>query len=453
MHAMLAAWTLLGVAASSDPWPAAASTVDETADSYTTAYLNVTSYDVATGIAVQTEKSEIGKFGEYHVGAASGMLLHVIGTDGDRNGCAPPVHGVRELPDAGPWIALVRRGKCSFQTKVDNARRAGASAVIVYNDREATDLDKMKLMPSDPRNVSAVFTYKWKGEDMARMLDDMTRRVIVKITIASHCTRPYGNINRTSVLFVSISFIVLMVISLAWLVFYYIQRFRYIHAKDQLSRRLCNAAKKALSKIPTKHIKMDDKEIVGDGDCCAVCIEPYRPSEVVRILPCRHEFHKSCVDPWLLEHRTCPMCKMDILKHYGFLFTGSQESFLHVEVEEVTNDFDVYQYARGRSFMDTAQNSRTIPDVAAVTVAAAAAVVCESPDSRSSTPDELTPALAQHDGGGGRAGGGSGDGRSTDAATDCTTVAAGTNRSTSFDSDWWHSQLGPLRQTRSSDGF
>jgi len=26
-----------------------------------------------------------------------------------------------------------------------------------------------------------------------------------------------------------------MVISLAWLVFYYIQRFRYIHAKDQLS--------------------------------------------------------------------------------------------------------------------------------------------------------------------------------------------------------------------------
>lgn len=33
----------------------------------------------------------------------------------------------------------------------------------------------------------------------------------------------------------------------------------------------------------------------------------------------RHEFHKICVDPWLLEHRTCPMCKMDILKHYGYV--------------------------------------------------------------------------------------------------------------------------------------
>jgi flagellar biogenesis protein FliO len=40
-----------------------------------------------------------------------------------------------------------------------------------------------------------------------------------------------NNISRTSVLFVSISFIVLMIISLAWLVFYYIQRFRYAHAK------------------------------------------------------------------------------------------------------------------------------------------------------------------------------------------------------------------------------
>ena len=32
---------------------------------------------------------------------------------------------------------------------------------------------------------------------------------------------------RTSVLFVSISFVILMVISLAWLIFYYVQRFRY----------------------------------------------------------------------------------------------------------------------------------------------------------------------------------------------------------------------------------
>lgn len=156
MHAMLAAWMLIGVAASSDPWQAA---MDEQADSYTTAYLNVTSFDVSTGDVVQSEKSEIGKFGEYHVGAATGVLLHVVGADGDRNGCAEPVHSVQEMPTTGSWIALVRRGKCSFQQKVENARRAGASAVIVYNDREATDLDKMKLLPSDPSECIPVFIF------------------------------------------------------------------------------------------------------------------------------------------------------------------------------------------------------------------------------------------------------------------------------------------------------
>ena len=49
---------------------------------------------------------------------------------------------------------------------------------------------------------------------------------------------PYHAEKRTSVLFVSVSFMILMLISLAWLVFYYIQRFRYIHAKDQRERKV-----------------------------------------------------------------------------------------------------------------------------------------------------------------------------------------------------------------------
>uniref|UniRef100_A0A183ARJ8 Transmembrane protein n=1 Tax=Echinostoma caproni TaxID=27848 RepID=A0A183ARJ8_9TREM len=42
-------------------------------------------------------------------------------------------------------------------------------------------------------------------------------------------------LNRSSVLFVAVSFILLMVISLAWLVFYYVQRFRYLHSKERVS--------------------------------------------------------------------------------------------------------------------------------------------------------------------------------------------------------------------------
>jgi len=43
-----------------------------------------------------------------------------------------------------------------------------------------------------------------------------------------------------------------MIISLAWLIFYYIQRFRYAHAKDRLAKRLSQAAKKANQSLQTQ---------------------------------------------------------------------------------------------------------------------------------------------------------------------------------------------------------
>ncbi|CAG9537560.1 unnamed protein product [Cercopithifilaria johnstoni] len=138
--------------------------------------------------------------------------------------------------------------------------------------------------------------------------------------------------SKTSVLFVSISFIILMVISLAWLVFYYVQRFRYAHAKDRLQRRLFNAAKKALTRIPTRLIRVGDKELDTD---CPVCIDPYRAGDIIRSLPCRHIFHKTCVDPWLLEHRTCPMCKNDILKAFGYCVSVGQRTPNNTQRESV----------------------------------------------------------------------------------------------------------------------
>ncbi|XP_028039318.1 protein goliath isoform X2 [Bombyx mandarina] len=306
--------------------------------SKTIANINIT-YTDEHGV-VYSEISESGKYGEGFVGSSSGVGVHIRakgpGGERDHTGCSWPLLSTtapnEPLPQE-PWIALIRRGSCNFELKVQNAWRANATAVLIYNDRDAPDLDKMKLSTDNGRNISAVFTYKWKGEEIARLIDNGTRVTIAIIKGRSFAIIP-KDFNKTSVLFVSISFIVLMVISLAWLVFYYIQRFRYIHAKDRLSKRLCCAAKKALSKIPVKSLKTEDREVQGDGECCAICIEPYKVSETLRSLPCRHDFHKNCIDPWLLEHRTCPMCKMDILKYYGFVFTGSQESILQLEVEE-----------------------------------------------------------------------------------------------------------------------
>ncbi|XP_054630619.1 RING finger protein 215 isoform X3 [Dunckerocampus dactyliophorus] len=50
-----------------------------------------------------------------------------------------------------------------------------------------------------------------------------------------------------------------------------------------------------------------------ETDTCAVCLEAFNNNQCLRVLPCRHEYHRDCVDPWLLLHHTCPLCKRSIL--------------------------------------------------------------------------------------------------------------------------------------------
>ena len=43
---------------------------------------------------------------------------------------------------------------------------------------------------------------------------------------------------------------------------------------------------------------------------CLICLGGFGPGDQIRVLPCMHTFHKSCVDEWLgLGHNDCPLCK------------------------------------------------------------------------------------------------------------------------------------------------
>lgn len=262
---------------------------------------------------------EKARYSEGRVLNVSGYLVHVTDMRDPTNhtGCTPSILPPNRYlgEHTIPWIALIQRGDCTFDDKIKNAYWNRAVGVIIYNNENSMTLEKMKVIDKE-RNITAVFTYKWIGEEMARIVDRGTQ-VWVSITEGQRVLKPITNINKTSVLFVSVSFIILMIISLVWLIFYYVQRFRYLQSKDQHSRQLCTVAKRIIGKIPTKSGKSDDKD--SENDCCAVCIEPYKATDCIRVLPCKHEFHKNCIDPWLLEHRTCPMCKLDVLKHYGFV--------------------------------------------------------------------------------------------------------------------------------------
>ncbi|KAL1348424.1 E3 ubiquitin-protein ligase SDIR1 isoform X1 [Arachis duranensis] len=61
--------------------------------------------------------------------------------------------------------------------------------------------------------------------------------------------------------------------------------------------------------------KQDNSNVAGsmkasdDELTCSVCLEQVNIGDVLRSLPCLHQFHANCIDPWLRQQGTCPVCK------------------------------------------------------------------------------------------------------------------------------------------------
>ncbi|XP_046686604.1 RING finger protein 44-like [Homalodisca vitripennis] len=55
----------------------------------------------------------------------------------------------------------------------------------------------------------------------------------------------------------------------------------------------------------------------GDQTSCVVCMCDFEPRQVLRGLPCSHEFHAKCVDKWLKSNRTCPICRGDASGYFS----------------------------------------------------------------------------------------------------------------------------------------
>ncbi|CAM0872495.1 unnamed protein product [Alopecurus aequalis] len=45
---------------------------------------------------------------------------------------------------------------------------------------------------------------------------------------------------------------------------------------------------------------------------CSVCLEQVAVGDLLRSLPCLHQFHVNCIDPWLRQQGTCPVCKHQV---------------------------------------------------------------------------------------------------------------------------------------------
>ncbi|XP_078268046.1 E3 ubiquitin-protein ligase RNF128 isoform X1 [Rhinoraja longicauda] len=278
--------------------------------SFWTAYINISFNEPLANRTVQ-EKTESGVYGQNSpLDSVSGQVG--IAQSGRGFGCDPDVPYIRADPQQ-PWVALIERGDgCTFSEKILNAVGQGASAAVIFNYPTPTN-EVVQMSHPGTDNTVAVMIGNIKGREILALVKEG-----ISVYMVIEVGRQHGAwMNQYSIFFVSISFFVVTAATVGYFIFYTARRLQIARAQLRKQNQLKNEAKKAINQLDLRTLKQGDPETGPDADTCAVCIDAYKPNDVVRILTCNHLFHKSCIDPWLLEHRTCPMCKCDILKALG----------------------------------------------------------------------------------------------------------------------------------------
>ena len=69
-----------------------------------------------------------------------------------------------------------------------------------------------------------------------------------------------------------------------------------------------------INTLPTKTYRASEQEgcpadSSGDDGCCPICLCEYSNGDELRVLPCHHAMHKTCLDAWLITNPTCPKCR------------------------------------------------------------------------------------------------------------------------------------------------
>ncbi|KAJ4890946.1 putative RING-H2 finger protein ATL12 [Raphanus sativus] len=95
---------------------------------------------------------------------------------------------------------------------------------------------------------------------------------------------------------------------------------------SQSSHRLSGLHKAAIESLP--FFRFSALKGSKQGLECSVCLSKFEDIEILRLLPkCKHAFHIECIDEWLEQHATCPLCRNRVcIEDELSVFGGSNNS-------------------------------------------------------------------------------------------------------------------------------
>ena len=81
----------------------------------------------------------------------------------------------------------------------------------------------------------------------------------------------------------------------------------------------------------------------GEDETCSICREVINETSIVReIKNCRHKFHQLCLDTWLENRRTCPICRGEVCLSANTAIERATEARAAASnnTDSVVNDLD-----------------------------------------------------------------------------------------------------------------
>lgn len=87
------------------------------------------------------------------------------------------------------------------------------------------------------------------------------------------------------------------------------------------------APRAAIDAMPT--VKISRMHLRSDSQC-PVCQEKFELGSEAREMPCNHIYHSDCIVPWLVEHNSCPVCRVELPQVSGSAH-GNRRSNHHSE--------------------------------------------------------------------------------------------------------------------------
>ncbi|XP_055464102.1 E3 ubiquitin-protein ligase RNF133 [Psammomys obesus] len=287
-----------------------------TASAVWTAYMNISFH---VGNRMLSELGETGVFGRSSIlKRVAGVVVPPEGKT--QNACDPNTSFILPV-NQEPWIALIERGGCAFTQKIKVASENGARGVIIYNF-PGTGNQVFPMSHQAFEDTVVVMIGNLKGMEILHLI-----RKGVHVTVMVE-------VGRKHIIWLNhyfVSFMIVTTATLAYFIFYHIRRLWVARIENRRWKRLTREIKKAFGQLQVRVLKEGDEEVNPNADSCVICFEPYKPNDIVRILTCNHFFHKNCIDPWILAHGTCPMCKCDILKALG----------IHMDIEDGIDSLQV----------------------------------------------------------------------------------------------------------------